>query len=78
MMKPGDIVTVDFPGVRGIKRRPVVIVSTENYHSHRPDIIVGVLTTNIARATTPSDYLLQDYIRAGLRRPSAFRVFLAT
>lgn len=26
MMKPGDIVTVDFPGVRDIKRRPVVIV----------------------------------------------------
>lgn len=22
MMTPGDIVTVDFPGVRGIKRRP--------------------------------------------------------
>lgn len=78
MMKPGDIVTVDFPGVRGVKRRPVVIVSTEDYHSHRPDIIVGVLTTNIARATAPSDYLLQDYKTTGLRRRSAFRVFLAT
>lgn len=32
---PGDVVTVDFPGVRGLKRRPAVVVSTDLYHSHR-------------------------------------------
>ena len=77
-MKPGDVVIVNFAGVTGVKRRPSVVVSTRNYHLHRPDIIVGVLTSNVARATAPSDYLLQDWEAAGLRRRSAFRAFLLT
>lgn len=28
MVKPGDVVTVDFPGATGIKRRPAVVMST--------------------------------------------------
>ncbi len=43
--KPGDIVTVDFPCVKGIKRRPAVILSSVKYHSIRPDTIVGLITT---------------------------------
>ncbi|WP_267879525.1 MULTISPECIES: hypothetical protein [Kamptonema] len=30
---PGDVVTVDFPGVTGIKRRPAVILSSVIYKS---------------------------------------------
>lgn len=41
----GDIVTVDFPGITGIKRRPAVVLSSEVYHSLRPDVIVGLITT---------------------------------
>jgi len=77
-MKPGDVVIVNFAGVTGVKRRPAVVVSTKNYHLHRPDIIVGLLTSKVARATAPSDYLLQDWAAASLRRPSAFRAFLLT
>ena len=39
MVKPGDVVIVDFPGVTGIKRRPAVVVSTDTYHRTRPDTI---------------------------------------
>ena len=78
MLKPGDVVTVDFPGVTGVKRRPAMVVSTVEYHTHRPDVIVGVITSQVASATTPVDYLLQDWAAAGLHRPSAFRAFLAT
>lgn len=78
MLKPGDVVTVDFPGVTGVKRRPAVVVSTIEYHAHRPDVIVGVITSQVASAITPVDYLLQDWAAAGLHRPSAFRSFLAT
>lgn len=78
MPSPGDVVTVDFPGVRGVKRRPAVVVSTEDYHNHRPDVIVGLLTSQTQDATTSTDYLLQDWAVAGLHRPSAFRTFLAT
>src|SRR5438105_12934350 len=78
MIKPGAVVIVDFPGATGIKRRPVVIVSIAAYHSARPDVILAVITTQTAGATSPTDYVLQNWSAAGLRRPSAFRSYLAT
>ena len=78
MAKPGDVVTVDFPGVEGVKRRPAIVVSTETYHSTRPDVILGLLTTNLDSANAPTDYVLLDWQAAGLRNRSAFRAFLVT
>jgi mRNA interferase MazF len=78
VLQAGDIVTVDFPGVQGIKRRPAVVVSSSIYHQNRPDVIVGIVTSQIDRATTPTDHRLKDWQEAGLHRPSAFRTFLAT
>ena len=78
MFKPGDVVTVLFPGAVATKRRPAVVVSTSLYHAHRPDVIVGLLTTNVAAASAPTDYLLQDWSAASLRYPSVFRCYLLT
>jgi mRNA interferase MazF len=78
MAKPGDVVTVDFPGVTGVKRRPAIIVSTNLYHRVRPDVILGLITSQTAKAIQPTDYVLQDWKLAGLHSPSAFRTFLAT
>ena len=78
MTSPGDVVTIDFPGATGIKRRPAVVVSTSLYHTYRPDVIVGVLTSQTQNATAPTDHVLHDWAEAGLHRPSAFRAFLAT
>lgn len=78
MVKPGDVVTVDFPGVSGIKRRPAVVISSNVYHLNRPDVVLGLLTTQSRAATGPTDYTLQDWAIAGLHNPSVFRVFLAT
>ena len=75
MLKPGDVVTVDFVGATGTKRRPYVVVSSSAYHTQRPDVILGVLTTNVTLASGAGDYLLQDYLAAGLRSPSAFRSY---
>ena len=52
MPKPGDVVTVDFPGAQGIKRRPVVIVSSDVYHATRPDVILAVLTNEHRRVNS--------------------------
>jgi mRNA-degrading endonuclease toxin of MazEF toxin-antitoxin module len=62
---PGAIVVVDFPGVTGIKRRPAVVVSSPLYHRERPDVIFGIITSQIASATAASDYVLQDWKAAG-------------
>jgi mRNA interferase MazF len=76
MLKPGDVVILNFPGAIGVKRRPAVVLSTDIYHTHRPDVIVGLLTTNIEAATAPTDYVLKDWEAAGLHFPSAFRSYI--
>lgn len=78
MLQPGDVVSVDFPGAAQTKRRPALVVSTDVYHAATPDAVLAVLTTNVAAAVLPTDYVLQDWAAAGLARPSAFRAFLAT
>ena len=74
---PGDVVTVDFPGVTGIKRRPAVVLSSATYHANRPDVIVGLITTQTTELGV-TDYVLQDWQAAGLRVASVFRSFIVT
>ncbi len=78
MIQPGAVVTVDFPGAMGIKRRPAVVISTPIYHASRPDVILAIITSQTAGAVAPTDYVLQDWSAAGLHQPSAFRSYLAT
>lgn len=74
---PGDVVTVDFPGVTGIKRRPAIVLSSTTYNTIRPDVIVGLITTQTT-ALGATDYTLQDWATAGLRVVSVFRSFIVT
>jgi mRNA interferase MazF len=74
---PGDVVTVDFPGVTGIKRRPAVILSSVIYNTIRSDVIAGLITTQTT-ALGSTDYILQDWAAAGLRVASVFRSFIVT
>ena len=73
MPTPGDVILVPFAGANGVNERPAVVVSSALYHSCRPDVIVGLITSQVAKATMPTDYVLQDWTAAGLNLPSAFR-----
>ncbi len=77
-MNAGDVIWVEFPGVVQTKRRPAVILSSSTYHNTRPDVIVGLVTSQISKATSPTDYVIADWQAAGLRVPSAFRAFIVT
>jgi len=77
VLNAGDLVSVDFPGVTGIKRRPAVILSSATYHAIRPDIIVGLITSQ-TKGLGATDYILQDWAAAGLRVESIFRSFIVT
>ncbi len=66
-----------FIGASGIKQRPAIVVSSDLYHGCRQDLILGLLTSQVARATLPTDYLLQDWQAAGLNLQSAFRCYFA-
>ena len=78
MPSAGDVVVAAFPGVTGVKRRPAVVLSSDAYHATRPDVIIGLITSQAASAVGITDYELQDWSAAGLHLRSAFRVFIAT
>lgn len=73
----GDVVAADFQGVTGIKRRPAVVLSSYIYHTQRPDVLLGLITTRFSNLGT-TDYILQDWAAAGLRSASVFRSFIIT
>jgi hypothetical protein len=77
-MRPGDIVIGMFPGARVAKSRPAVVLSTGEYHKHRPDVIVGVITTRPPDPLCPTDCAIQNWRAAGLHAPSYFRLYLTT
>ncbi|HEV8370724.1 MAG TPA: type II toxin-antitoxin system PemK/MazF family toxin [Pyrinomonadaceae bacterium] len=74
----GEVILLDFPGVTVTKRRPAVIVSSSLYHRERPDVIVGLMTSQLGSASSLTDYVLEDWQHSRLWRPSAFRSFLIT
>jgi hypothetical protein len=56
----------------------VVVVSGALYHATEPDLLLAALTSKVAAATGPLDYLLGDWRAAGLRYPSALKPVLFT
>jgi PemK-like, MazF-like toxin of type II toxin-antitoxin system len=77
-LKPGDVVICAFPGAQLTKARPAVVLSTEDYHRHRPDVIVGLITTQAPNPLAPTDCVLHDWKQAGLHSASFFRLFPVT
>lgn len=75
VISAGDVVTVEFLGAQGLKRRPAVVLSSDAYHATRPDLILGVITSNVSAAAGSTDHVLKDWAAAGLRAPSAFRAY---
>jgi hypothetical protein len=78
MLKAGDVVLANLLGATGFKARPTVVLSTDLYLATGIDVVVSELTTRLAKATTATDYHLKDWAAAGLRYPTAFRLFLGT
>jgi mRNA interferase MazF len=76
----GDVVLVPFPfsDLSASKVRPAVVVSSNSYHASEPDLILAAITSKIAAATGPFDYVLSDWEVSGLRLPSAFKPVLFT
>jgi mRNA interferase MazF len=76
----GDVLLVPFPfsDLSTAKVRPALIVSSALYQAHEPDLILAAITSNVAAATGPLDYILRDWKVAGLKYPSAFKPVLFT
>lgn len=63
----GDIVLVLFPdsNLRTSKRRPALIVQADHLDTGLPQVIVAMITSNMARAGHPSRVLVQASSQGG-------------
>lgn len=66
------------PGAHVTKVRPAVVLSTEDYHRDRPDVIVGLIATRAPTPLAATDCAIQDWKEAGLHAPSYFRLYPVT
>lgn len=69
--KRGDIVLVNFgfSESTGYKKRPALIISSNDYHKSRQEVIVLAITSNIKRVLF-SDTKIDKWKEAGLIYPS--------
>src|SRR4051794_23274316 len=76
----GEVVLVPFPfsDQSTTKVRPAVVVSSSAYNTNEPDVILAAITSQLASATGPFDYILQDWQSSGLRFASAFKPVFTT
>ncbi len=71
----GDVVLIPFPftDLTATKTRPAVVVSSPAYHAVRTELLLAYVSSQIAKATSPIDYVLKDWKQAGLPKPSFVR-----
>ncbi len=77
---PGEVVVIRFPftSQQGVKQRPAVIVSSSDYNTQRPDVILLALTSQIKSSPGFGDTPVQDWQNAGLLKPSVFKPIVFT
>ena len=74
-----DVVLVNFlfSEETGSKRRPVLVLSSPEYHQGRQEAVVAAVTSNIRRIL-PGDHLMDDWEQAGLPLPSVVTGIIRT
>jgi mRNA interferase MazF len=75
----GDVVLVEVPftNQRQDKRRPAVVLSTDDYHATRDEIVVAAITSNLDWARH-GDTVLVHWKEAGLVKPSLVTAIVQT
>lgn len=78
--KFGDIILVPFPFTNQTtsKKRPAVVVSSDEYNTGRPDLIIMAITSRLHQVNKLGEKLVADWQSAGLLKPSVFKPILAT
>ena len=76
LYEPGSVLLVRFPftDLTATKKRPVVVVSSQEYQAGFGDVLVMALTSSPQESTL----LLEDWREAGLVRPTWVKPLLAT
>ena len=76
----GDVVIVPFPfsGGMGIKKRPAVVISDQQYQKARRDIILLAVSSRIRDPLDYGDVVIQDWQEAGLLKTSILKPLVFT
>ena len=66
-----DVVLVDvvFSDASGVKKRPALVISSEEYHKTRQEVIIAAITSNVKRVLC-GDTAIEGWEEAGLIAPS--------
>lgn len=70
-IKRGDVVLVEVVFSEGTetKKRPALVISSDDYHKSRQEVIIAAITSNVTRILM-GDTLIDKWQEAGLRYPS--------
>ena len=76
----GEIILVNFPftDLSTSKRRPAVIISSDNYNKEREDVILLAITSQIRKFQDFGTLPISDWQEAGLPKESLFKPLIAT
>lgn len=76
----GDVVLVPFPFTdqSGAKKRPAVIVSSNNYNASRRDLIIMAITSQVRQPLGFGEGLVADWQASGLIKPSVLKPVFTT
>lgn len=74
-----DILLVPFPftDLSSLKKRPALVISPDEYNQDG-DLIIAFITSQINVRTRPGDFLIVNWKKAGLPKPSMLRMKFAT
>lgn len=76
----GDVVLVPFPFTdqSGTKKRPAVVVSSQGYNTHRRDIVIMAITSQVRTPLGFGEAMLGDWQGAGLIKESVLKPVFTT
>lgn len=76
----GDVVLVPFPFTdqTTVKKRPAIVVSSEEYNFNRPDLVLMAVTSQVREPAPYGDTLVNHWEAAGLIKPSVMKPIFTT
>lgn len=76
----GDVLLVPFPFTdqTSVKKRPTVIISSNNYNRHKPDLIIMAITSQFNPSLHYGEMKISEFRTVGLLKPSITKPVLTT
>lgn len=76
----GDVVLVPFPfsNQSAAKKRPAVVISSDKHNRFSSDVIIMAITSKTDKINTSAEYVIMDWEKAGLLKPSLMKPAVST